>query len=190
MLSLILGLGNVGERYKKSRHNLGFMVLEALLADKNLKLRTTEKEYYWITEKSPLAQVVYALPRTYMNLSGVAADVLLKRYDLDSTRMLVIVDDFNLPLGKIRIRKSGSDGGHNGLASIIECLETEDFPRMRLGIGPIPDEQDTVKFVLGDFELEELKTVDEMIKTASQAITEILETGLEEAMTKYNRNPA
>ena len=94
-----------------------------------------------------------------------------------------------LPLGSLRIRKSGSDGGHNGLASIIECLGTDDFPRLRLGIGPVPEDADVVNFVLGEFNTDDLKIVDEMISEASEAAVSIVRDGIDEAMMKYNRNP-
>ena len=102
---------------------------------------------------------------------------------------MIIVDDFNLPLGKIRLRTSGSDGGHNGLASIIETLETEDFPRLRLGIGPISEGADQVDFVLGKFEQNQFEVVKKMIQTASDAALLVSQKGIEEAMTRYNNNP-
>ncbi len=104
--------------------------------------------------------------------------------------MLVVVDDFNLPLGHIRIRGSGSDGGHNGLASIIDELGTTEFPRLRLGIGPLPEGVEQIDFVLGDFEPDETESVKKMIATASEAVTFYLRSGLDEAMSLYNRNPA
>jgi len=125
-----------------------------------------------------------------MNRSGDAAGALLNHYELDASRMLVVVDDIYLPLGRIRIRAAGSDGGHNGLESIIEQLGTEEFPRLRLGIGPLPEDADQVDFVLGEFEQNELTIVEKMIATASEAVMFCLEHDFEEAMSRYNQNPA
>ncbi|UCD63311.1 MAG: aminoacyl-tRNA hydrolase [Candidatus Zixiibacteriota bacterium] len=190
MLSLVLGLGNIGERYAKSRHNLGFRVIERLLADHHLPGHLETAEYSWAVTQSGSVKVIFATPKTYMNRSGDAARALLQQNNLEPSGMLVVVDDYYLPLGRIRIRRCGSDGGHNGLASIIETLETDLFPRMRLGIGPVPEEIDSAAFVLRDFDEGELDTVEKMIATASEAVMFTVEHGLEEAMSKYNRNPA
>jgi len=125
-----------------------------------------------------------------MNFSGDAARALLQHYELDAGSMLVVVDDIYLPLGRIRIRSVGSDGGHNGLASIIEELGTEEFPRLRLGIGPLPEGADQADYVLGEFEENEHAVVEKMIATASEATMFCLEHDLEEAMSQYNQNPA
>lgn len=190
MISLVLGLGNIGGRYKSTRHNLGFRVLERIIEVKRFKFKPGTDEYDWAAGKVGSEKIILAMPNTYMNRSGIAADVLLQHYELEPTRMLVVVDDFNLPLGRIRIRGSGSDGGHNGLASIIEELGTEDFPRLRLGIGPLPEGVDQSDFVLGEFEQNEIESAEKMIATASEAVMFYLQNGLDEAMSKYNQNPA
>ncbi len=190
MLALVLGLGNIGERYKNSRHNLGFRVVERLLAPDVRNASRESGVYCWWERQIASAKIILATPTTYMNRSGQAARVLLQENDLSPSQMLVVVDDINLPLGKIRIRTSGSDGGHNGLASVIEQLQTEDFPRLRLGIGPLPDNEDQVEFVLGDFDKSETEIVEKMIITASEAAIVAIEQGLDEAMSKYNQNPA
>lgn len=190
MLSLVLGLGNKGDRYQASRHNLGFRVVGRLIERYRLKLQPGAGEFDWAERTAGSEKIILAMPKTYMNRSGIAARALLQHYDLDYYRLLVIVDDFNLPLGRIRIRGSGSDGGHNGLASIIQELGTEDFPRLRMGIGPRPEETGKTEFVLGDFEPGERDTVEKMIATASEAAVYCTEHGLDEAMSQYNRNPA
>lgn len=190
MVELLLGLGNTGLKYQGTRHNVGFWVLNRLILDYKPNFDSRTNEYDLAEISVDRSKILLAKPNRYMNNSGYAAKALLQLYSLSPSGMLVIVDDFNLPLGSIRIRKSGSDGGHNGLASIIEQLETEDFPRMRLGIGDVPDGIDSVDFVLGEFKFEELEIVHTMIKRASEAALSVVNEGLEEAMTKFNRNPA
>lgn len=189
-IRLVLGLGNVGRRYENSRHNLGFKVVQRLLREYRLELEPTTELYDWAVRRISGAKIIFAMPKTYMNLSGRAARVLLQEYQLEPSQMLVVVDDYNLPLGKLRLRKSGSDGGHNGLLSIIEELGTGDYPRLRLGVGPVPEETGSVDFVLGDFGKEEIEQADRMIMRASEAVALSLEGSLDEAMTKYNVNPA
>lgn len=189
MISLLLGLGNPGDKYRETRHNLGFKVIQSILNTENLKL----SDGGWfdsaelVTEK---AKIILALPKTYMNLSGLAVTALLQRYNLEPSQMLVVVDDCYLPLGEVRIRKAGSGGGHNGLASIITELDSEDFPRLRLGISPVPENIDLADFVLEKFKNIEVKPVKKMIKIASEAAMFTCKHNLKEAMTKYNRNPA
>ena len=125
-----------------------------------------------------------------MNRTGLAARALLAERGISPPHMLVIVDDFNLPLGRIRFRRSGSGGGHHGLESLIELLETENFPRLRLGIGPVPAGIDSIDFVLGCFSKEEIVTTEKMIDNAAEAVIFALNNRFDEAMTKYNINPA
>ncbi|UCG60487.1 MAG: aminoacyl-tRNA hydrolase [Candidatus Zixiibacteriota bacterium] len=190
MISLVLGLGNIGDRYRGNRHNLGFRVLQRLIADNQLQMQPGTSKYDWAIKETETAKIIFAMPNTYMNCSGIAAKALLQRYSLEPDRMLVVVDDINLPLGRIRIRAGGSEGGHNGLASIIAELETENFSRLRLGIGPIPEGVEQVEFVLGDFKQSETESVEKMIATASEAAMFCVQHGLNEAMSEYNQNPA
>lgn len=129
--------------------------------------------------------VVLAKPYTYVNLSGKAAKALLQRFSLAPQDMLVICDDVALPLGRIRIRRKGSDGGHNGLRSIIKELGTEEFPRLRVGIGR-EGIKDLVEYVLGEFEREEMEILEKVLEVAVDAVECILKEGIEEAMNKYN----
>lgn len=191
MVSLILGLGNIGTRYHNTRHNAGFMVLEKLMKQKQVSIstRTDVFESAEITRNGNT--VLVAMPRQYMNNSGHAALALCQQNDIAFDQLLVVVDDFNLPLGSLRFRTGGSDGGHNGLASIIEQLGTDQFPRLRLGIGPVPPETDVVDFVLREFTPDEEKPLTEMITEAVEAILFAVDHEIEEAMSKYNkRNPA
>ena len=189
MISLLLGLGNIGRKYQHTRHNIGFDVIKQIVSKKILNSETCneyDKAEIVVGDKN----IIIAVPTQLMNNSGYAASALLHRYSLTPSEMLVIVDDFNLPLGAIRIRKSGSDGGHNGLASIIEQLETNQFPRLRVGIGPLPEECSVVDFVLGEFEKEKQKIVQDLIMTASETAHAVITDGIDEAMKKYNNNPA
>ena len=190
MILLLLGLGNVGQKYQHTRHNVGFDVLHQIATKFTNKAVETCDEYHKAEIVVGDTNITLALPTQQMNNSGYAATALLHRYSLTPSEMLVVVDDFNLSLGAIRIRKSGSDGGHNGLASIIEQLGTDQFPRLRLGIGPLPDNCSVVDFVLGEFEKDEQKIVDEMIITASEAALSVITDGVDEAIKKYNKNPA
>ncbi len=189
MISLLLGLGNIGRKYHHTRHNVGFDVLSQFTSKGATNSEQCD-EYMKADIVVGETECIIAAPTQFMNNSGYAALALLHRYSLTPSEMLVVVDDFNLPLGAIRIRKSGSAGGHNGLASIIEQLETEDFPRLRLGIGPLPDNLSVVDFVLGTFEKEQHKVVDELIMTASEAAAFVISDGIDEAIKKYNKNPA
>jgi len=190
MISLILGLGNIGERYRGSRHNLGFEVVAAIASLLRIGFDVTGDTYETALHESEQRRIILARPTTFVNRSGLAAEALLQEYDLDPSQMLVVVDDFNLPTGVLRLRRGGTDGGHNGLASIIETLDTTEFPRLRIGIGPLPEDVDTVDFVLRQFEQSELADVERMIKVATKAAIFSISHHLDEAMSKYNVNPA
>jgi PTH1 family peptidyl-tRNA hydrolase len=129
--------------------------------------------------------IVLAKPYTYVNLSGKAAKALLQRFSLSPEELLVVCDDVALPLGRIRIRRKGSDGGHNGLRSIIKELGTENFPRLRVGIGR-EGIKDLVGYVLGEFEREEMEILEKVLEVAVDAVECIIKEGIEEAMNKYN----
>lgn len=189
MISLIIGLGNPSERYLGTRHNLGFEVLNGVRCELGFPSRVVRETYEWSEGEYDERMIALAWPRTYMNRSGVAVAALLQHYDLRPAQMLVVSDDFNLPLGRLRIRKSGSDGGHNGIGSIIEELATEDFPRLRVGIGPIPDNVDRADFVLSKFEKEERESIEKSLVTAVQAVAYTISHRLETAMNQFNVNP-
>ena len=180
-IKIVLGLGNPGRLYQKTRHNVGFMVVSRLARRMGLKF---DKKFC----SSRVAEgegIVIAKPYTYVNLSGKAAKALLQRFSLAPQDMLVICDDVALPLGRIRIRRKGSDGGHNGLRSIIKELGTEEFPRLRVGIGR-EGIKDLVEYVLGEFEREEMEILEKVLEVAVNAVECILREGIEEAMNKYN----
>lgn len=189
-IALIIGLGNIGERYQATRHNVGFDVLDRVAASLGAEFRPVDVLYHRADMRVGDREIVLAKPRTYMNRSGWAAEDLLQQNDLTPERMLVVVDDFALPLGRLRFRTGGSDGGHNGLASIIESLDTTAFPRLRLGIGPVPEEIDPVDFVLAPFAPDELELKRTMIEAAAEAVVFAIDHRFDEAMSTYNANPA
>jgi PTH1 family peptidyl-tRNA hydrolase len=148
------------------------------------------ERYYWAVAMRNEREIHLARPRTLMNLSGPAAADLLDRLQLAPSQLLVIVDDFNLPLGALRFRSEGSDGGHRGLRSLTASLGTEKFGRLRLGIGPPADNVERTEFVLNRFEPDQLPPVERMIDNAVEAAVFAIDHRFEEAMSKYNRTPA
>ena len=186
-MHLIVGLGNPGEKYKNNRHNAGFMLVDLLAqrtgarfgrgARKSLACRTS-------IEGRP---TILAKPQTYMNLSGEAVRELLVHFPSDLSRLLILYDEAALPLGVIRIRRSGSAGGHNGMKSVIQAVGGGDFPRLRLGISPGEGLPDNVKkFVLTDFRKSEREALEEMLERAADAVSTILTEGVDRAMALYN----
>ncbi|MFQ6031445.1 MAG: aminoacyl-tRNA hydrolase [Candidatus Zixiibacteriota bacterium] len=186
MLNLIVGLGNPGERYKNNRHNLGYRVVD-FLAEKNKKGFKPGKGKFLFSEIQVNDQVVYLTkPLTFMNSSGVAVLEAIDNFNLGIENLFVVCDDVNLPLGKIRIRERGADGGHKGLRSIIYQLNSIDFARLRMGIGDIPEKIDLEEFVLQNFKDEERGKVDEMVGKSALAVENLLSKGIEDTMNRFN----
>ena len=182
---LIIGLGNPGDKYRITRHNLGFMVLERLAKKWHKHFLARRKTYKILQKEFAGEEIILIKPETYMNQSGLAIQQLMKRYHFDKSRLLIVCDDFNLPLGKIRLRKKGSHGGHNGLASVIDFFGTNEFPRLRLGIGP-PEQNDIVDFVLSSFKKNEWTVVNEMLDQAQDIIIDFVHKGINQSMNKHN----
>jgi len=194
-IRLILGLGNPGERYSDTRHNVGFRVIEELARRRGVRVDRLEcnsliAEIAEVPAEEGGAPVLLAMPQTYMNRSGYAARCFVERRELEPTSVLVVYDEVNLPLGKLRLRKSGSPAGHRGLESILENLRTDQVPRLRLGVagpgGPPPGGDALVEFVLGPFAPEERETAEAMIRRAADACDCWLREGAEAAMGKFN----
>jgi PTH1 family peptidyl-tRNA hydrolase len=190
MIRLLVGLGNPGTKYASTRHNIGYEVVSRVARSLKAETQPPTVLYDWGVAEGPSGRVYLALPMTYMNRSGEAVSRLLADIGVESGRMLVVVDDYNLPLGAIRVRAGGSDGGHNGLASIIEVLAGEDFPRLRVGIGAPAEAENPADFVLSPFALDETEIVRESIAKAAETAIFALDHSLEEVMSRYNRNPA
>ena len=182
---LVVGLGNPGKAYRNTRHNVGFMVLEKLAGQWNEKFKKEKRFSQVVKTLIDSHEVVLAKPVTYMNRSGIAVNDLVKRYHVDFSQLLVSCDDFNLPLGKIRLRKKGSHGGHNGLASIFDTLGTQEFPRLRLGIDLNPRVEPT-EYVLSRFRASERPLLNAMIEKGTEVVTDFIHEGIERAMNFHN----
>ena len=186
MIRLVVGLGNPGKAYELTRHNLGFMVVDRFVAKKKGRFAEQKQDYQLASLRLRSEHLYFAKPTTYMNLSGTGVRALLAQLELPPQEMLVISDDFALPYGKLRVRLCGSDGGHNGLGSIIQTIASEDFPRLRLGSGPVPEGMPAEEFVLERFSKEELDELDEFIKLGVLCLETVIYSGLTEAMNKFN----
>lgn len=185
---LIVGLGNLGEEYERTRHNAGFEVVDLLSRELGVKVQRLKFKALTATADIGDQKVLLMKPTTYMNLSGEAVEQAAAFYKVPPERILVISDEVALPPGKLRIRSSGSAGGHNGLKNIIAHIHSDQFPRIRVGVGgkPHPD-YDMADWVLGRPAGEDRKAMDEAEKRAAEAIEVILKSGLDRAMEKYNR---
>ena len=184
---LVVGLGNPGSKYEWTRHNMGFLVVDELA--ERLSIPVQRLKFKALTNTAVLGgkSVLLMKPTTYMNLSGEAVGQVARFYKIPPERVLVISDDVVLPQGKLRVRHSGSAGGHNGLKNIISHLGTDQFPRIKVGVGqkPSPD-SDMVNWVLGTFTGQDRKTMEEAISRAADAVTVLLQHGIDQAMSSYN----
>mgnify|MGYP000981583565 CR=1 FL=1 len=181
---IIAGLGNPGKEFEKTRHNMGFNVVDYMAYRYNIDINKSKfkgqiGEGYIEGEK-----VILLKPQTFMNLSGESILEAVQFYKVDMDKLIVVYDDVSFPLGRLRVRPSGSDGGHNGMKSIIYLLGRDDFPRVRVGIGA--PEFDMVDYVIGKFKDDEKGIVDDMAKVASDAVVAIMTRDVTSAMNEYN----
>jgi len=181
-----IGLGNPGMEYNKNRHNFGHMAIDYIAKREKKKYFNTRYFAYFHTQKYKDKDLYFFKTKTYMNNSGMAVSRISEFTSIKPKNMVIIYDDIDLPLGTIRIRKSGSSGGHKGMESIIEKLGTENIPRIRLGIGPQPVGIPSEVFVLENFREDELIIVKEVFNKLYSAIMDISEKGIDFAMSKYN----
>jgi PTH1 family peptidyl-tRNA hydrolase len=186
-IRVLLGLGNPGLRYRATRHNLGYRVIDLLCRrwGVRLKRKTAARIGYHHRGRNP---IVLAKSLGYMNESGAAAGYIARSLGFRPADVLVLFDDAALPLGRIRVRRDGSDGGHRGLRSVLEELKTESVPRLRMGIAGETSPGDVVRFVLENFEPEEREAVERLIETSADCVEWILENGMSSAMNEFNRN--
>lgn len=189
-MKLIAGLGNPGQQYQLTRHNIGFIVID-LFADSH-KLKFMGGKGDWLECKVKIGEEnVYLMkPLTYMNNSGTAISEFIEKNQIDLRDVLVVVDDFQIPLGTIRVRKNGSDGGHNGLSSIIYHLNSDEFARMRIGIGKneILLKDDFIDFVLGNFDIKEIEFLEKLIPTYINCLESFVKHGVTKTMNNYNKS--
>ncbi|MBL8796448.1 MAG: aminoacyl-tRNA hydrolase [Planctomycetia bacterium] len=184
-MKAIVGLGNPGNKYAGTRHNVGFAVIDMLAAGPGVG-RFQERFQAEIAEAgSGEGKLLLVKPQTFMNLSGLTVRQLLDFYKLPPEELLVVCDDFNLPLGKLRFRRSGTHGGHNGLRNIQDHLGSTDYARLRLGVG-LPADAPAVDHVLGRFRPVELPVIREAVETAVQAAVLWAEKGIDACMNRYN----
>jgi PTH1 family peptidyl-tRNA hydrolase len=184
---LVVGLGNPGEQYEWTRHNVGFMVIDELARRCGQAVRIKECQALTCRARLDQVEALFVKPQTFMNLSGVAAAQLKTKYDVaDAAQVLVVTDDFALPFGKLRVRPSGSAGGHNGLKSLIAKLGTQNFPRVRVGIAPEHPLTNSVDFVLAEFPRKDRAALGTLVEQAADAVEVILTKGIADAMNRYN----
>lgn len=182
-MKLIIGLGNPEIKYMNTRHNMGFMILDEIIKSKNLKLSEKYKSFF-----AKDKDILYAMPTTYMNLSGYAVIEIMNFFKLDIKDILIIYDDISIPLGTLRFRENGSDGGHNGIKSIIKELGSNNFNRLKAGIGPQPKGIPSEKFVLAQFRYEEKDTLNKVIKIGANAALDWLNYDISKLQNLYNKS--
>lgn len=183
----VVGLGNPGRRYSETRHNVGFTFVKKTAKEWKVKLR---KKIFFSKAgevKRKNEKILLALPQTYMNKSGLTVKKILEGRDIKPENLVVVYDDLDIPLGEIRIRKRGGPGTHKGMSSIVEEIRTEEFPRIRVGLGPLPEGENAVNYVLSSFEKAEKSRLAEGLRKAREALEMILSGEVERAMNTYNQ---
>jgi len=189
-MKLIVGLGNPGFGYRRTRHNLGFMVVNRVGEQRGMRFRRGRFRCMQAEGDIGRERVLLVRPMTFMNLSGECVAAVAREHGGDPCQMLAVCDDVNLELGRLRLRRGGSAGGHKGLASIIHHLGSHEFARLRLGIGQPPPGTEMMGYVLSPFRREEWPVVNDMIERAAQAIEVWVYFGIEEAMNRFNHSGA
>lgn len=186
MLNLIVGLGNIGDEYAETRHNIGFRVVDTLAREGGVTFE--DKRYGFVAKMRVKNQILLLLkPSTYMNLSGNAVRYWMQKEKIPVERVLVVVDDLSLPFGQLRMRPGGSEAGHNGLKSITQQIGTQQYARLRFGIGNDFPRGGQIDYVLGKFTAEDLVTMDERLAVASEAVKAFALSGIQFAMNQYNK---
>ena len=185
-MKLIIGLGNPGRKYKKTRHNIGFMFLDSFASDNDIKFKLdTSLKAELASIDIENEKVILAKPQTFMNLSGEAVRLIINYYKIDIKNVLVIHDDLDLEVGTIRFRSHGSSAGHKGMQNIMDLLDTQDIKRLKVGIGkPVFDS--TIDYVLGTFDKQEMKLLNEYINNANNMIRDYCLLDFEQLMSRYN----
>jgi PTH1 family peptidyl-tRNA hydrolase len=186
-VKVVAGLGNPGETYRGTRHNVGFEVVDRLAGRAGARFETAPADALQAKWRHPDGLVILAKPLTFMNLSGGAIQALCHFYKVDTPDLLVVCDDVNLPLGRLRARTSGTEGGHNGLRSVAETLGTIEYARLRVGVGRGDDRRDLADHVLARFEPDELSGIDAAIARAADAVEMWVSRGMAAMMNAFNR---
>ncbi len=183
---MIVGLGNPGDKYKDTRHNAGFIVIEKLAAYHSIKIREESRLYRTGKGRISDEDVMLAMPVTYMNRSGDGVKELMRYYKVLPSDLVLVYDDLDLDTGQIRIKLQGGSGGHNGCASVISAIGTEDFTRIRIGIGRPAGRSDIVGYVLSKFSSEEVPLIETAVENAVDAVRAVVGNNIVAAMNKYN----
>ncbi|ACA54471.1 aminoacyl-tRNA hydrolase [Clostridium botulinum] len=181
---LVVGLGNIGKEYKKTRHNIGFDVVDIVAEKYNIEINRQKFKGSYGEGRIGNEKIILLKPSTYMNLSGESVIEAANFYKIDKENIIVIYDDMSIDIGKLRVRGKGSAGGHNGIKNIIQHLNSDIFPRVRVGIGQ-PDEN-VVNYVLGKFSKDQREVIEKVLAMSAKACISIVEDGVTEAMNKYN----
>jgi PTH1 family peptidyl-tRNA hydrolase len=186
-MKIIVGLGNPGFTYRRTRHNLGFMVAKLVTEQRGIRFHRGRWKCALGEGSIGKEEVVLVRPLTFMNASGECVAAVMKHYQRDLPDLLVVCDDVALDLGRLRVRRAGSAGGHKGISSIIHSLHSQEFARLRLGVGEPPEGRDMMSYVLAPFRRNEWPTVHEMLDRAAQAVETWVYYGAEEAMNRFNQ---
>lgn len=183
---ILIGLGNPGNKYAETRHNLGFMIIDELAKRPGTSIYSKFNSYLVAISDFQQIELILIKPLIYMNLSGIAVTEAQKVYEVDNSHLLIIHDDICLPFGKLRLRAKGSDGGNKGLVSIIQYLQTQQFPRLKIGIDSPSKRDEMVDYVLSPFNAEELKELDSVIQKATDACLYFVKNGIINTMDQFN----
>jgi PTH1 family peptidyl-tRNA hydrolase len=186
-LWLVVGLGNPGDEYEATRHNAGFMLVERMAKSWGVELRGRLFKARTAVARRGGDEILLVAPKTFMNRSGAAVRAAMAGKDIPADRLIVVYDDLDIPLGEIRVRKSGRPGTHKGMISIAGEIRTDDFPRIRIGIGPLPAGRDAAEFVLEPFKRDERASLDQSLDAAAEALEMVLDGRIDRAMTRFNR---
>ena len=183
---LIIGLGNPEQEYSKTRHNMGFNTINKIAKQQKIEVNKTKFQGLYETTIIEGQKAILVKPQTFMNLSGNCVQEFVNFYKIEKNNIIIIYDDMDIEPGEIKIRKKGSAGGHNGMESIIQMLGTEEFPRIRIGIGRPEHNGDEINYVIGAIPEEEIPKLDDGVEKAKEAIIEIIKNGIDSAMNKFN----
>ena len=186
-MKVIVGLGNPGVRYKANRHNIGFQVVDRLAEANHIRNSTKRLKSFYGVGKIDSEEVVLAKPMTFMNRSGEAVTRLVDFFNVGMEDLIVVHDDLDLPLGRLRFKRRGGDGGHQGLRSIIEAMGKNTFLRLKVGIGRPPRGMEAADYVLSDFDEIQQPLLSEVLSCAAEALTVLLSEGLQTAMNRYQK---
>lgn len=183
----VIGLGNPGKQYSGTRHNIGFEIIDYIARENNVSVTKIKHKSLCGEMFVGGEKVLLVKPQTYMNRSGEAVLDIHKYYKIPLENIIVIYDDIDLAVGKLRIRKKGSAGTHNGMRSILYQIQSEEFPRIRFGVGRPRYSESLIDFVIGKFYKDDIETIKELIETSAKAVEEIVKAGVDSSMNKYNR---